>query len=721
MAPVPVASTSAWLPSRRLLDGLSVAAVAVDAAGTVIYCNDAAVSLFGSSESDLRGAPLTSTLFADVDRDAARQVLTRVLTGAAWNGDLRLTVAGGRARQMATSWSPVNDGLRTTGVLLLAEDTHAGEPDEGSSPAEYARLLTRRLNRLAAVTTDLLAATSVEDVSRVVTDHMTDAAGATVGSIALLVDADTLALIGVRGVTDAVASRWSTFPVGDANPASEAVRTGKPVIVEGLAEMMARFPGLSSGEGGELSTTCLPLLVAGRPLGAVTLTFPGRRRVDGPELLFLRLLADICAHAIDRIGTQEEAVDREAKLAFLADASARLAGDLDYESTLVAVAEAAVPWFADWCAIALEDDGRLRNLSVAHAKPESAPLVAELEEKYPADPESGQGGYQVLRTGKSLLVPEVTDEMLVQAARDEEHLRLVRELNLRSALSCPLKVHDRVLGVVTWVAGESGRRFTADDLAFGEDLAHRAAVAIDNAQLHSQVRDVALRLQQAVLPERLPDTPGWGAAVAYQPAGRTDAGGDFYDVVPLDGDRLALFVGDVMGRGVQAASVMAQMRSAIRTLVAIDPDPATVLSRLDDVFERLDLEHLVTLAYAVADRRRGTIDVINAGHPAPLLLRPGSEVAIVRADETMLLGAGRGTRGVVTLPYAPGDAVLLYTDGLIERRGEDTDAGMDRLIAAARGLGRAEDLTAALSAVVEEVRDPTRDDDVAALVVRREA
>nr|WP_281380878.1 SpoIIE family protein phosphatase [Nocardioides panaciterrulae] len=702
------------------MDGLSVAAVAVDAAGTVIYCNDASVSLFGSSESELRGAPLATTLFADTDRDAAQQVLTRALTGAAWNGDLRLTVAGGRAREMSTSWSPVNDGLRTTGVLLLAEDTHAGEPDEGTSPTAYARLLTRRLNRLAAVTADLLAATSVEGVARVVTDHMTDAAGATVGSISLLVDDDTLALIGVRGVTDAVASRWSTFPVTDSNPASEAVRTGKPVIVEGRAEMTARFPDLAGGSS-EVSTACLPLLVAGRPLGAVTLAFPGRRRVDGPELLFLRLLADICAHAIDRIRAQEEAADREAKLAFLADASARLASDLDYESTLVAVAEAAVPWFADWCAIALEDDGRLRNLSVAHAQPDSAPLVAELEEKYPADPESGQGGYQVLRTGQSLLVPEVTDEMLVLAARDEAHLRLVRKLNLRSVLSCPLKVHDRVLGVVTWVAGESGRRFSADDLAFGEDLAHRAAVAIDNAQLHSQVRDVALQLQRAVLPERLPETPGWGTAVAYLPAGRTDAGGDFYDVVPLAGDRLALFVGDVMGRGVQAASVMAQMRSAIRTLVAIDPDPATVMSRLDDVFERLDLEHLVTLAYAVADRGRGTLDVINAGHPAPLLLRPGSEVAIVRADETMLLGAGRGTRGVVTLPYAPGDAVLLYTDGLIERRGEDTDTGMDRLIAAARGLGRSEDLTAALAAVVEEVRDPTRDDDVAALVVRREA
>jgi PAS domain S-box-containing protein len=716
-----VASTSAWLPSRRLLDGLSVAAVAVDAAGTVIYCNDAAVTLFGSSESELAGASLTGTLFAEVDREAATQVLARARTGAAWNGDLNMLCAGGRVREVSTSWSPVSDGLRTTGVLLLAEDTQAGAPGVASSPAAYARLLTRRLNRLATVTSDLLVADSIDAVATVVTDHMTDAAGATVGAISLLVDDETLALIGVRGVTDAVASRWATYPLSDANPAAEAVRTRKPVILESTEDARNRYPGLTTSTTADLSTVCLPLLVADRALGSVSLSFPGRRAIDPPELLFLRLLADICAHAIDRIRAQEAAADREAKLAFLADASARLSGDLDYETTLIAVAEAAVPWFADWCAIAVEDDGRLRNLSVAHAKPESAPLVAELEEKYPADPESGQGGYQVLATGESLLVPEVTDEMLVQAARDEEHLRLMRELGLRSALSCPLKVHDRVLGVVTWVAGESGRRFTVDDLAFGEDLAHRAAVAIDNAQLHSQVRDVALRLQQAVLPEKLPEILGWETAVAYQPAGRTDAGGDFYDVVPLGDDRLALFVGDVMGRGVQAASVMAQMRSAIRTLVAIDPDPATVMSRLDDVFERLDLEHLVTAAYAVADRARGVIDVINAGHPAPLLLRPGSEAAIVRADETMLLGAGRGTRGVVTLPYERGDAVLLYTDGLIERRGEDTDAGLQRLIAAARDLGLAPDLTGALATVVDEVRDPTRDDDVAALVVRRES
>ena len=126
-------------------------------------------------------------------------------------------------------------------------------------------------------------------------------------------------------------------------------------------------------------------------------------------------------------------------------------------------------------------------------------------------------------------------------------------------------------------------------------------IAIDNAQLHSQVRAAALELQRAVLPDELPRVEGWTTSVQYLPAGRTDAGGDFYDVVPLEDGRLAMFVGDVMGRGVQAASVMAQMRSAIRTLVAVDPDPDAVLAGMDRVFDALHLEQLVTMVYAVAD------------------------------------------------------------------------------------------------------------------------
>jgi serine phosphatase RsbU (regulator of sigma subunit) len=269
------------------------------------------------------------------------------------------------------------------------------------------------------------------------------------------------------------------------------------------------------------------------------------------------------------------------------------------------------------------------------------------------------------------------------------------------------------------VAGDEGRRFTEDDLAFGEDLAQRAATAIDNAQLHSQVRTAALELQRAVLPAELPPVPGWRTAVRYLPAGRTDAGGDFYDVLELEDGRLAMFVGDVMGRGVAAASVMAQMRSAIRTLVAVDPDPTAVLAGMDRVFDALHLEQLVTMVYAVADPTRDHLEVINAGHPPPVLLAADGRVELLEHPSTLILGVGGGQRAVRSAELGPGDRLLLYTDGLVERRGEDADNATARLVSALRG-SVTDDLDRWLTDMVDELRDPTRDDDVAALLVVRD-
>jgi anti-sigma regulatory factor (Ser/Thr protein kinase) len=278
-------------------------------------------------------------------------------------------------------------------------------------------------------------------------------------------------------------------------------------------------------------------------------------------------------------------------------------------------------------------------------------------------------------------------------------------------------VRGNVLGVITWVAGAGGRRYGPEDLAFGEDLARRAAVAIDNAELHSQVRDVALRLQQAALPKRLPHAEGWEVAVRYLPAGRTDTGGDFYGLAPLDDGRVAVFVGDVMGRGVEAASAMAQMRSAVRTLLAVDPEPAVVLAGLDKLFARFDMDQLVTLVYAVLDGGRQQVQIINAGHPAPVLVRTHGPAEMIEAVDPLLLGAGGGRRDVVTRPFTDADALLLFTDGLAERRGEVIVEGYERIIRAAASL-REPDLQGALDALVAAVRDPTRDDDVAALAIR---
>ena len=180
-----------------------------------------------------------------------------------------------------------------------------------------------------------------------------------------------------------------------------------------------------------------------------------------------------------------------------------------------------------------------------------------------------------------------------------------------------------------------------------------------------------------------------------------------------------MFVGDVMGRGVAAASVMAQMRSAIRTLIAVDPAPAAVLAGMDRVFDALHLEQLVTMVYAVADPALDQLQVINAGHPPPVLLAADGQMELLEHPSTLILGVGGGQRAVRSAEFRPGDRLLLYTDGLVERRGEDADTAMARLITALRTMRTGSD-EAWLAAVVEEVRDPTRDDDVAAMLLVRD-
>ncbi len=184
----------------------------------------------------------------------------------------------------------------------------------------------------------------------------------------------------------------------------------------------------------------------------------------------------------------------EADLRFLAEASKALAELLDVPSTLQKVAGLAVPQFADWCAVdMLGPDGSLRRVAVAHVDPAKVELAHELRRRYPPDPDSPVGTWKVLRTGRPELAPEISDAALVEAAQDAEMLRILRELGLRSYMAVPLAVRGRVLGVLTFIAAESGRRYEEADLRLAEDLAHRAAVAVENARLYSELKEADRR------------------------------------------------------------------------------------------------------------------------------------------------------------------------------------------------------------------------------------
>lgn len=192
-----------------------------------------------------------------------------------------------------------------------------------------------------------------------------------------------------------------------------------------------------------------------------------------------------------------EQTRRAHAMQFLAEASTTLASSLDYETTLATVARLAVPHFADWCSVdVVKEDGTVGRLAVAHVDPAKITWAKELEKRYPPDPEEPRGIYNVLRTGQSEFYPDIPDELLVQGARDKEHLEIIRRVGLRSALSVPLKARGKILGVLTFVNAESGRNYTTEDLALAEDLANRAALAVDNAYLYRLEQKIRLAAER---------------------------------------------------------------------------------------------------------------------------------------------------------------------------------------------------------------------------------
>ena len=579
------------------------------------------------------------------------------------------------------------------------------------------RQVGENLAQLARVTSELTTASSVEAVTKIVTHHMADALGATIAGLAL-VEGDHARLLGVRGIGAPEAAQWEVIPLEQATTVTDVIRTGRRLVLAGAEAIAAHYPELPTASRGERTTVTVPLRVAGRTRGCIHLSIPGSGEPHPAELEFLDILADTCAQAFERIEASEVAAEQTARLAFLAEASIELGRSLDLPVTIRRVAQLAVPDFADWCAIDVVRDGTLHRLAVAHVDPAKVELAMALQERWPPDPSSRFGAMEVVRSGQPMLFPEISDEMLVMTAQDEEHLRVARELHLRSALAVPLLVRGRAMGVLTWVSTDDNRRYDEDDLHFAEHLARRSASALDNAELYSQTLAVAEQLQRAVLPESVEGTADWEVHCHYLPSGRTEVGGDFYDAFPLEDGRMVAFVGDVMGRGVAAAAAMASMRASVRAFASVDPTPEVVMDKLDGMIQRYGTEQLVTLAYILTDVEDDVLHLANAGHLPPWVLRADGTVEQLPFAEGPPLGLGDGHRTGATVRFACGDSLLVLTDGLVERRDEDIDEGLRRLRAEVPRLA-ASPLSQSLVELVDAVRDERYDDDVAALVLRR--
>jgi signal transduction histidine kinase/ActR/RegA family two-component response regulator len=399
---------------------------------------------------------------------------------------------------------------RALGSIASAALTTAELYDEQRRTREHAAFLAQAGS---ALSDSLEFETTLNTVARLAVPGVADCC-----AIHLIDEAGTIRLVAAVHV-DPVKT-WAMETLADPRTSGPS-RTWLRTITDGTAALLADITpetvraSLEADERlmrvwdevGFTSQISVPLRARGRTIGGLTFMLgPGPRRYDENDLRLAEDLAHRAATAVDNARLYRAAQEDELAAAlgqsrarFLADVGAALASSLDYETTLKSVANLAVPGIADWCAVDIvNEQGKVQRLAVAHIDPEKLHLAAELEARYPDTPGARGGVQEVIRTGRPTMMADIPDALIAAAARDDEHLRLLREIGLRSYICVPLVTRGRTFGALTFVSAESGRRYEDSDLRFAQDVASRAALAVENARVYKQAHD-ANRLKDEFL------------------------------------------------------------------------------------------------------------------------------------------------------------------------------------------------------------------------------
>jgi GAF domain-containing protein len=584
-----------------------------------------------------------------------------------------------------------------------------------------------RIHRLQEMTAGMSAASTPSEVAQAVLELGQGATGAVAGSIALLDEERTvLTTLALVGYSDRVREQFPSYPLDADLPTPRSIREGAVWLRDG-AEVCAGYPHLREFHVSmsHEAVAALPLVVEGRPIGGLALSFPERHEFDAEERALLQSVADLSAQALDRARLYEIEQRKRERQQMLAEAGTLLGTALGARATLSALAALSVPRLADWCSVSVPTDEGIEVVAVAHTDPAKVALAEGLARRYPARPDDPTGVGAVLRTGRSEYVPVVTRELIEQLVPPGERRDAVLALGLVSAITVPLTARGRILGALTLVSAESGRHFTADDRSFAEDLGDRAGLAIDNAMLLDRSREIARTLQDSLLPARLPDVDGLDVAARYVAGGEgVEVGGDFYDLFALDGGRgWAAVLGDVCGKGTEAAALTALARHTIRA-ESQELAPAEVLGRLNRAILREGTDsRFLTATYAWLRQENGRIDVrlARGGHPPALLVRGDGTVETLCPSGPLLGIMDDITFAESGFALRPGDTLVLFSDGVLEARSREGELfGLDRLttLVAEAPSQSAEGLAEALETAIARFGTAEPSDDRALLVIR---
>ncbi|HEV2759259.1 MAG TPA: SpoIIE family protein phosphatase [Acidimicrobiales bacterium] len=678
--------------ATELLDALPMAVVLVDKSRRVTVWNTAAETLYGHSRTEAIGVDILDVLFDGDDRGPAAELFEAAAQGRAWEGDFRVQRRDGVLLVSSFRLAPAGPGI---GQAWLATDGI----DQGLAEQERSVLLSA----------ERAARATAEEALGLVEAILTSApVGIAVFDLDLRYVRVNNAYAALSGVPadDHVGGQLDDVLPLQADAAADlrrVVTTGRTILgrhVELVTDVADEEPRSFTVSYFPVRTTGGVLVGAGLTLVEVT----EAKRAEAERAALLR---------------RAEAAHQ--RLSILATASTVLTTTMELDELLARLTRVLTPMAADWCVIELIGrGGEVEHVAVSHRSREVANGLAEFLRSAPVDV-SGDGPIaEVLRTGQARLALAPTVETLVtRAAKDRGRPELAERFNLQSSVIVPIESRGRIFGVLI-LSTEGDRRLDDDDLDLAVEIAHRAALAVANARAYQQEHEIAESLQRALLPTTVPAVEGLEIAVRYVAA--TDGalvGGDWYDVLTFADGTTGIVVGDVVGHDIAASTSMGQLRSALRVYAWEEhARPAAALGRVDRLFDKLGLSY-ATCVFGVLDLGASTFCWSNAGHPPPLLVRDGKATFLVEGSGTLLgVTAGAGTEEAVT-DLREGDLLVLYTDGLVERRGESLEVGLDRLAAAAARAAKG-DAEVLCQGLLDALVPPsaTRDDDLAILVAR---
>ncbi|MEU5276985.1 SpoIIE family protein phosphatase [Streptomyces asoensis] len=661
-----------------LLDLLKVAAVVLDAHGHIALWSPEIEQLLGYSAQEALRQRADTLLVAPGDRSRGRELFAQVAAGERWAGVFPLRHRDGSERAVEFRTMRLLDDEGRPHLLGLAADATT----------------VRGVERDLALSHSLVEQTPV----------------------GIAVFDNELRWVGVNPALE----RMNGVPEAD-------------VVGRRVGDVL---PGLDVAG---IESRMRHVLATGRPL--LDQQTIGRTAADVEERAYSESyhriedtngrvlgLAMAVLDVTERQQAAAEVARARRRLAVVADAGVRIGTTLDLRQTARELTDVTVPHVADLAAVDILESVVARGTITpvpGHAPAEFRALAVAAgyatDAIHAADPVGELATYgpsriitRCVRSARPVLIGRVEPRMMRRIARDANAARTLREAGVHSYLALPLTARGKVLGTLSLYRTVNARPFDEQDRLLASELAARAALCIDNARLYGRERAAALTLQRSLLPSAPAHREGLDIAARYRPA-LSEVGGDWYDVLPLGPRRTGLVVGDVMGKGVQAAAIMGQLSSATRALARLDLPPAELLRHLDDIAGSLG-DAIATCVYAVCDLERGVCTLSSAGHLPPVLTRDDTTTELVDIPGGVPLGVGGADFGTAEVALTPGTLLTLYTDGLVENREEPIDTGLATLTGFLRGTsGRPLERTG--DALLGALR-PEPDDDVALLLAR---